>query len=193
MNFQVIALVILAVFYGAYFIKMFMQKKKGIKTDQLGKGKTGLVKVIETILKIITFILPAVELISILLNTALLQGWPRILGICIGIIGNIVFIISLKTMKDSWRAGVSNKDKTELVTKGIYAISRNPAFLAFDLIYIGILLMFFNWILFLLSLFAIVMLHIQIVKVEEEFLVTTFGEEYLDYKKKVNRYLGKNF
>lgn len=43
-------------------------------------------------------------------------------------------------MRDSWRAGISETDKTELVTEGIYQISRNPAFLGFDLLYIGILL-----------------------------------------------------
>ena len=55
-----------------------------------------------------------------------------------------VFVTSVVTMRDSWRAGVSKTDKTELVTDGIYQISRNPAFLGFDLVYIGILLMFFN-------------------------------------------------
>lgn len=53
--------------------------------------------------------------------------------------------------------------------------------------------MFFNWILFLVSAFAMVMFHLQIVNVEEDFLVTAFGSEYLDYKKKVNRYLGRKF
>lgn len=92
-------------------------------------------------------------------------------------------------MKDSWRAGASETDKTELVTDGIYQISRNPAFLGFDLVYIGILLLFFNWILVLFSVFAMVMFHFQIVKVEEKFLVSVFGEDYAQYKKTVNRYL----
>lgn len=39
MNFQVGAVIILFVFYGCYFGKMLIQKKKGIKTDQIGKGK----------------------------------------------------------------------------------------------------------------------------------------------------------
>ena len=53
--------------------------------------------------------------------------------------GDMVFVISVWTMKDSWRAGVSKTDQTELVTDGIYQISRNPAFLGFDLVYVGIL------------------------------------------------------
>ena len=94
-------------------------------------------------------------------------------------------------MQDNWRAGVSKTDRTSLVTRGIYRISRNPAFLGFDLVYIGILLMFFNWALLLLSAFAALMFHLQIVNVEEDFLQHAFGEEYSEYKRTVNRYLGR--
>ena len=107
--------------------------------------------------------------------------------------GDMVFVISVWTMKDSWRAGVSKTDQTELVTDGIYQISRNPAFLGFDLVYVGILLMFFNWLLFAFSIFAMFMFHLQIVKVEEVFLSNVFGSDYEDYKKKVNRYLGRKY
>ena len=89
------------------------------------------------------------------------------------------------------KAGVSKTDKTELVTNGIYQISRNPAFLGFDLLYNGTLLMFFNWILCFLTVFAVIMYHLQIVNVEEDFLFATFGNEYLQYKKKVCRYIGR--
>ena len=109
----------------------------------------------------------------------------------VAVVGVAVFIISVLTMRDSWRAGVSKTDKTELVTKGIYKISRNPAFLGFDLMYLGILLMFFNLVLFEVSLFAMLMFHLQIVNVEEEFLLEAFGDEYLRYKKKVCRYIGR--
>lgn len=77
------------------------------------------------------------------------------------------------------------------MTGGIYQISRNPAFLGFDLVYIGMVMMFFNWGLLVTSIFAVVMLHLQIVNVEEDFLMEVFGEEYLEYKEKVCRYLGR--
>ena len=52
MLFQVTAIILLLVFYGCYFGKMFLQKRQGIQTDQIGKGKTGTAKVIETLMKI---------------------------------------------------------------------------------------------------------------------------------------------
>lgn len=191
MAFQIIAITILLVFYGCYFSKMIIQHNKGIQTNQIGKGKTGLVRVIELTMKVITIVVPLVEAASICLNTTPLALEIRIIGIALAIAGDIAFVISVITMKDSWRAGVSKTDKTQLVTNGIYQISRNPAFLGFDLVYIGILLMFFNWILLAVSVLAIIMLHLQIVNVEEDFLVSAFGDEYLEYRKKVRRYLGR--
>lgn len=132
MIFQIIAIVILFVFYACYFGKMISQKKK-----------------------------------------------------------DLIFICSVHTMRNSWRAGVSKTDKTELVTSGIYQISRNPAFVGFDLVYLGILLMFFNWTLLVVSIFAAFMLHLQIIYVEEDFLITVFGKDYLNYSKKVKRYIGR--
>ncbi len=191
MLFQAGAVIILLLFYGCYFGKMFLQKKKGIQTDQIGKGKTGRVKAIELTMKVATILVPLTEVLSIYINYSMSSGVLRYAGVVIAMAGDIVFIISVLTMKDSWRAGVSETDKTELVTDEIYQISRNPAFLGFDLVYIGILLMFFNWILLIVSAFAILMFHLQIVYVEEVFLEETFGDEYIRYKKKVNRYLGR--
>ena len=142
-------------------------------------------------MKIATISVPVVELVSVYLNISLLPVWARNIGVVLAIWGDVIFVLSVLTMRDSWRAGVSQTDKTELVTNGIYKISRNPAFLGFDLVYIGILLMFFNWILFAVSIFATIMFHLQIVNVEEDFLGIAFGNEYLEYKKKVNRYLGR--
>ena len=101
------------------------------------------------------------------------------------------WVLSVLQMKDNWRAGVSKEENTNLVTNGIYAISRNPAFLGFDLMYIGILLSFFNWYLCFATSFALVFFHLQIVNVEEVFLLERFGDDYLKYKKKVCRYIGR--
>ena len=191
MIFQGIAIAVLSVFYGCYIVKMFCQRKKGIQTDQMGKGKTGLVKGIEVTMKIAAILVFSVGLLCVLLNVNFSSLALRIGGAVLSISGTAVFIAAVITMQDNWRAGVSQTDKTELVTSGIYQYSRNPAFLGFDLLYLGLLLMFFNWALCIVTIFAMVMYHLQIVKVEEAFLQAAFGEEYLKYKKEVCRYLGR--
>ena len=191
MGFKLISVASLIAFYGCYFIKMFLQKKQGIQTDQIGKDKVGFVKFVEVTMKVAAVLVFVAGLVSIFIGTNYGSVTVRVMGAAISVVGTFVFIAAVQTMRDSWRAGVSKTDKTELVTKGIYQISRNPAFLGFDLLYIGTLLMFFNWILCILTVFAIIMYHLQIVNVEEEFLLATFGNEYRQYKQKVCRYIGR--
>ena len=188
---QIIGLIILFVFYLCYFMKMFQQRKQGIQTDHMGKGKQGIEKKIEIMMKTATILTFIVEIISIYFNTTMFPRSIRMVGILLGMMGNIIFIISVLTMKESWRAGVSYEEKTDLITDGIYQISRNPAFLGFDLVYVGIGFMFFNAYLGVISFLAIIMFHLQIKYVEEPFLKQEFKDDYLHYYQKVNRYLGK--
>ena len=188
---KLITLVLMATFYSCYFAKMLSQKKQGIATDQLGKGKQGFVKFIEIALKITTYVLPVIQLISIWKYIGTEYTALQIVGIIITAVGVLAFVLSVVQMKDNWRAGVQREEKTNLVTTGIYSVSRNPAFLGFDLMYIGILFSFFNWYMCVATAVALVLFHLQIVNVEEEFLIEAFGDEYLQYKRTVFRYLGR--
>ena len=188
---QIIGLIILFVFYLCYFMKMFQQRKQGIQTDHMGKGKQGIEKKIEIMMKTATILTFIVEIISVYFNTTMFPRSIRMVGILLGMMGDIIFIISVLTMKESWRAGVSYEEKTDLITDGIYQISRNPAFLGFDLVYTGMCFMFFNLVLVVISLLAIIMFHLQIKYVEEPFLKQEFKEQYLQYYQQVNRYIGK--
>lgn len=194
-GYQVIAIIELVVFYAAYFLKLFNQKKRGIQTSQLGKGgeHNGSIKskrtlVVEQVLKLASFLIIPAEIISILLvDINSKYNWFRVLGLILAAIGTAFFISAMITMRDSWRAGIPDQDKTELVVKGIYKISRNPAFLGFDMVYIGIYLAFSNLPLLFFTVFAILAMHLQILE-EEKFLSKAFGEPYDQYKKRVGRY-----
>ena len=190
MNYKILGFVLLVLFYIIYFGKMYAQSKKGIKTNQMIHGnKDKKLKFQEFAMKLITFLVIIIEVLSILLNWSILNNTFRSVGVVIGIISILVFFLSVYTMKDSWRAGITD-DETELITNGIYKYSRNPAFLGFYLIYISILLMFFNYLLLVVSLLAIVSLHLQVLH-EEKSLESIFNKEYNKYRKKVYRYLGK--
>ena len=188
--YRLLALFVLAVFYGIYLIKQWRQKRRGIQTMQIGRGKEAQTHTVETLMGIATVgIIPA-QLLSIAFGWSHLSANARFTGFCIGIVGDLIFLISVLCMKDSWRAGIPEEDRTELVTEGIYSFSRNPAFLGFDLQYIGLLLMFCNLPTGMFSVFAITMLHLQILQ-EERYLTAAFGPEYLQYRRHVLRYLGR--
>ena len=180
----------LAVFYGIYFAKMLAQKRRGIQTRQIGRRREKDIHTVEVLMSMATLGAPIAQLLSIAFGWSHLPANARFTGFCIGMLGGAVFLLSVLCMKDSWRAGIPDKDKTELVTTGIYAFSRNPAFLGFDLMYIGVLLLYGNLLTLGFSVFAVVMLHLQILQ-EERFLASTFGEPYREYCRRVFRYLGR--
>ena len=188
--YRLLALFVLAVFYGFYLVKQWRQKRRGIQTMQIGRGKDTQTHTVETLMGIATVgIIPA-QLLSITFDWSHLPANARFTGFCVGMVGDLIFLISVLCMKDSWRAGIPANDKTELVTGGVYAYSRNPAFLGFDLQYIGVLLMFCNLLTASFTVFAVTMLHLQILQ-EECYLTVTFGSAYLDYRHRVFRYLGR--
>lgn len=188
---RIAAFFIIVFFYSVYLGKMFVQRKKGIRTDQIAVGKKkGSLFWTELIMKIATYATVAAEAASIFIAHPFLPLNIRIAGLFLAAAGDAVFLCAVLTMKDSWRAGIPENDRTEIVTGGIYSISRNPAFLAFDLVYLGILLSFFNIPLLSLSIFSALMIHLQILQ-EEKFLPSVFGDEYLAYKSRVRRYFGR--
>ena len=192
MVFQIAGVVLLACFYGAYFLKMLRQRKAGIRTDQLGAGKTGSARRIELGVKAASYAVPVAEIASLAMNVTALPLPIRVAGLLTTVAGLAFFLASVVTLGESWRAGVSEHDRTSLVTKGVYRISRNPAFLGFDLVYVGFVLMFCNLSLGIISAVAIVMFHLQIVCVEERYLLKSFGDDYRGYRGEVCRYLGNS-
>ena len=190
MIYRIIAIVIIATFYAFYFAKLVMLKKQSIKTNQMGIGnKPRKVIIIEKIMRVATVLTCVVGVLSVVFVKVVSFLPVRIVGIACGVVGVIFFAMASITMKNSWRVGIP-EEKTALVTVGIYKWSRNPAFVGFDLLYLSTCLMFFNIPLVLVSMWAAVMLHLQILQ-EEQHMLNMFGGEYEEYKKSTFRYLGR--
>ena len=52
--YRLLALSVLAVFYGIYLVKQWMQKRRGIQTMQIGRGKDAQTHTVETLMKAAT-------------------------------------------------------------------------------------------------------------------------------------------
>lgn len=189
-RYRSLALLILAVFYAIYFGKLLAQRRRGIRTHQIGRRKERGLHTVETLLSVATFGIVPVQLLAVALGWSCLPDPVRLVGAAVGLVGDGVFLVSVLCMRDSWRAGIPDGDRTELVTGGIYAVSRNPAFLGFDLMYLGVLLLFCGPLTVIFTGFAVVMLHLQILQ-EERYLTGVFGEPYRRYRRRVGRYLGR--
>ena len=187
MPYAVLCLVVLALFYGTYFTKVL---RRGIQTRQIGRRKEKTIHTVELCMSAATLGVVIARLLSVAFGWSRLPAGARFTGFCTGLLGDLIFLLSVVCMKDSWRAGIPDMDETELITTGVYRFSRNPAFLGFDFMYIGVLLLYFNPLTAAFTLFSVIMLRLQILQ-EERYLTAAFGEPYTEYKKHVFRYLGR--
>ena len=99
----------------------------------------------------------------------------------------ILVWFSQSQMSSSWRIGIDEINKTELVTKGVFSISRNPIFLGIMITNIGLFLVIPNAFTLLIISLSTISVNTQI-RLEEEFLKREFGNEYKEYTKKVRRW-----
>ena len=118
---------------------------------------------------------------------------PHFAAVLTGIIAALVAVFiafsAIASMRRASTAVNPSLPTTAIVNGGIFKFSRNPIYLAFTLLYLGIALLFnaFWAILFLLPLLFVV--QNGIIKREENYLERKFGGEYLDYKSSVRRWL----
>ncbi len=112
----------------------------------------------------------------------------KILGVVLACVGLLIFVLAFFSFGDSWRIGIDRKTAGRLVTGGIFAVSRNPIYVAFDLLTIGVFLMNGTWFFLIFALIAIVVVHAQTLR-EEKFLAQRYGDTYEHYRRSTPRYL----
>ncbi len=83
----------------------------------------------------------------------------------------------------------ARKPTTAIVRTGPYRFSRNPIYLAFSLLQLGIAI-WVNSVWLLATLVgAVALIHCVVIPREEQHLERKFGVQYLDYKASVRRWL----
>ena len=182
-------------FYITFYIKMFVQRSHGIKTIQIGSGDKPQKTIIIEISLVITLLITAsTQFLTIMFGEEIpiiiQHDSVRYFGAILSAAGIIVLVVAMVTLGDSWRGGIDYKQKTALITTGIYKYSRNPGFVGFDLFFIGMALLFSSLFNLIFSCMLLCILHLQILE-EEKFLSSAFGKDYLDYQGKTSRYFGK--
>lgn len=120
--------------------------------------------------------------------TQLERPGTTILGSSLLIFALIWVLIAQIHMQKSWRIGVDEEVKTELIQTGLFKISRNPIFLGMRLMLLGIFLVIPNAITLVILIAGELLIQIQVL-LEEEFLTRTHGVSYIAYQKKVRRWI----
>jgi protein-S-isoprenylcysteine O-methyltransferase Ste14 len=140
---------------------------------------------------------PLVLLAAIILGVVLNLIWPLpfipvalvLAGPVILIAAVLLFVLSLNEFRATGTSVRGNERTTAIVRTGPYRFSRNPIYLAFVLLLLGLALSLNNlWLLVTLGAFAS-FISIVVIPREEQFLERNFQAEYSDYKASVRRWL----
>lgn len=134
------------------------------------------------------------------ITLAVVQGAPgddaplpanitRTAGLVLLLASLLIARAALKDLGDSWRVGVIDDHRTDLVEQGVYRFSRNPFFVAYLCSFAGYGIALQSATLLSLLLLCIIATHAMILR-EEEYLKGLHGSLYEAYRQRVPRYLG---
>ena len=90
---------------------------------------------------------------------------------------------SAKTHVEPWQP------TTAIIQNGIYRYSRNPIYLAFCVSAVGMGLLLNSWWIVASAAPLLLLLQSLVIKREETYLELKFGDHYLDYKRRVRRWI----
>jgi len=104
-------------------------------------------------------------------------------GIFFIIIGLVLRWISILKLKKSFTVNVSISEDQRLVLSGMYKYIRHPSYLGSLLSFLGLAVIFNNWLTFILIFFPILAAFLYRIYIEEKVLQEAFAEKYSDYMK----------
>jgi len=118
--------------------------------------------------------------------------WTRSLGIYLIIVGAVIALICIGVFVHFGKGTPAVFDPpTKFVAVGPYAYVRNPMYIGGLILLVGFGLNHSSLSILILSVILFGFVHLMVVYYEEPNLEKLFGESYINYKKKINRWIPK--
>ena len=141
---------------------------------------------------------PLIYLGSILLGAAIHHFWPApffpagagpmVGGVLIGAAAAI-FVLAFRQFQRAGTPVPTRRPTRTIVRSGPYRFTRNPIYLAFTLLHLGVAIWVNSaWLLLTLAI-TLVVIRAGVIAREEKYLVRKFGAEYESYRSAVRRWL----
>src|SRR5215204_3191270 len=141
---------------------------------------------------------PLVYLGSILLGLLLHFAWPlplvqqpvgALIGAGVVLMAVGLFVSAVRTFRTAGTPVPGNRPTTTIVRRGPYRFSRNPIYLAFSLLQLGIAFSVNSLWLVVTLLAAVALMSLLVIPKEEWYLESRFPSEYPPYKASVRRWI----
>ena len=141
---------------------------------------------------------PLVYLGAIALGLLLHFAWPvrlvsRAVSVPLGgtvvLVAVALFLYAVRTFRTAGTPVPGNRPTTTIVRTGPYRFSRNPIYLSFSLLQLGIACWVNSLWLLVTLILAVALMSFVVIPREERYLERRFPSEYLPYKASVRRWL----
>jgi protein-S-isoprenylcysteine O-methyltransferase Ste14 len=116
-------------------------------------------------------------------------GAVHLIGILLAAAGGLAVFAAQLGMGESWRIGVSDEERTDLVTGGWFSLCRNPIYTSMIAGWTGFALLVPTWLGIAAVPVIATGLEIQVRFVEEPYLLRTHGDAYRAYASRVGRFV----
>jgi protein-S-isoprenylcysteine O-methyltransferase Ste14 len=115
--------------------------------------------------------------------------WARWSGVVPGVAALALFVWAHLCLGSNYSKWLVVHSEHTLVTHGPYRWVRHPMYTAFYLLHAAVLLLSANWFLGLTWIVGLTLVIVARVRREEAILVARFGDDYVEYAARTNRFL----
>jgi protein-S-isoprenylcysteine O-methyltransferase Ste14 len=110
-------------------------------------------------------------------------------GAIVMVLAIALFVSAVRTLRAAGTPIPGNRPTTTIVRTGPYRVCRNPIYLAFSLLQLGLSLWVNSLALLITLIPAVALMWLVVIPREERYLEAEFPSEYLPYKASVRRWL----
>ena len=110
-------------------------------------------------------------------------------GAIVTVLAIALFVSAVRTLRAAGTPIPGNRPTTTIVRTGPFRFSRNPIYLAFSLLQLGVALWVNSLALLITLIPAVALMWLVVIPREERYLEARFPSEYLPYKASVRRWL----
>ena len=187
MNFKIIVIISIAYLYGFFeYYLSYRQRQKSKIVSKGDKGSLWVLIITITVGYLLSFYIATTKIGRI-------YHWNILfaIGILIIMVGFIIRIISIRTLKQYFTYSVAKAENQEIIEKGLYKYIRHPGYLGQLIIFTGISISLSNWLSVILMLLSTLVGYVNRIRVEEKFITEEMGDIYSNYQKRTKKLIPK--
>jgi protein-S-isoprenylcysteine O-methyltransferase Ste14 len=141
---------------------------------------------------------PVLVLILLLVSACLMAAIPlhsisipasRPLGVIFVLIGCAAGFSGISAFRKAGTSLRPGDEPTQFVTQGPFRVTRNPMYLGFELLLIGVFFLTKSVFFLIPPVIFFILMNFVLIPFEEKLMTEHFGQSYRDYQRRVRRWL----